>query len=513
MRNRTWIESVTLVFLAGCGVFSGEDAQTPNDPNAPPIVAPNDPPPAAPPLTGTPAPSEIDEKLGVFVAPSGTTDGEGTRAKPVASIAKGIEIAKQSGKRVYVCEGTYREAIVIENKISMVGGLDCSSASWAIANKRSRVLSPTTPAITADNVTDPTRFEGFDVIAPDATDPSGSSIGLFAVGSPALTVAKARIDAGSGAKGDDGIPAVQLVQSGNIDGLPGLTERDYCATKPDGMCQVNVQPAAGGAPGTSICTGAAVVTENGGAGGTGGVWKSNPADGAHVVAWWNEYQNNPVFFGAKAGVARSGAPAGSGTDGTSTQSAGALTKEGFVPAHGTRGTDGEPGKGGSGGNGYWPTASAKNQYIWYGNSGSGGGAGGCPGLAGGEGKGGGASIAAYLVDSAMTFEGVELFAKNGGAGGRGTFGSNPTPGGEGGPMVNGIATTAGKPGTAGGEAGSSGSGAGGSSFGLVHIGGAPTLTKTKPQAGTPGSGAPELAQGTTTIAASPSGVAMDVYEL
>jgi hypothetical protein len=508
MRNpRIWTESLALVFLAGCGVFGGVDESAPEDA---PILAPNDSPAPAPALTGTPAPSDLDETLGVFVAPDGSPTAAGTRALPVSTIAKGVEIAKKSGKRVYVCEGTYREAIVIEDGISMVGGLDCSSPTWAIGNGRSRVESPSSPAITAKGISKTTRFERFDVIAPDASEPSGSSIALFATDAASLTIATSRIEAGNGANGEDGAPAVQLVQTGNVDGTAGRGAIDYCFDKRGFNCAANPTPYPGGNGGTSICSGAAGFDgEGGGKGGTGGIYESMPPSGAHLTVYWEAFDFNPTYL-ARSGEQRTGGVAANGSDGASAAGQGSFSKEGFVPKHGTRGTNGSPGKAGSGGNGAAPAVSAENQNVWYGNSGSGGGAGGCPGLAGGEGKGGGASIAAYLVDSAMTFDGVELLAKNGGNGGKGTFGSKPTAGGAGGPLVNNIAGTSAKPGTAGGDAGSSGSGAGGSSLGIVHTGGAPNLVGTTPKAGKAGSGVAAQSAYGKTIPASASGVANDV---
>lgn len=514
MRNRLVLGSFALVLVtagAGCGVFGGDDDDVPAA--SAPDVAPPDRPEPPPALEGTPTPSDLDESLGVFVVSGASANGDGTRAHPFGTIAQAVAAAKPAGKRVYVCAGTYAEAVVIEDGISMVGGLDCSTPTWAIGNGRSRIDAPQSPAVTAKGVTRPTRFERFEVTAPDATEPSGTSIGLRAEGSPALTIASSRIAAGNGAKGEDGAAAIQLVQTGDIDGAPGKAQGDFCADKPAGLCQVNPKVAPGGLGGKSVCTGGAPIATNaGGDGGTGGIWKSNPQDATHAVPWWNEYQNLSTW-GAKPGVTKPGGAAAEGADGASATTPGAMTREGFVPADGTAGTDGEPGKAGSGGSGYGPTVSARDQYLFYGNSGSGGGAGGCPGLAGGAGKGGGASIGALLVDSPMTFHDVEIAARNGGDGGKGVFGSLPTPGGEGGPMISGLAGTKGAPGTAGGEAGISGSGAGGSSFGLVHAGGAPTLEQTKPAAGIAGRGAAAQIRGDERIEASASGEAADVVAL
>lgn len=501
----TFIPSIVLFFFgAGCGVFNADDG-------APPAADPANDPPTAPPLRGTPAPSELDESLGVFVVAGASDAGDGTRVHPFGTITKGIATAKAAGKRVYVCAGVYREAIVVADGVSIVGGLDCTTAAWSIGSGRSRIEAPTSPAITAKGIAGTTRFERFEVVAPDASEPGATSIGLFAREAPGLVVADSRIVAGNGAKGPDGAPGVQLVQKGRVDGEAGLPEGDHCEGVDPRFCSSVVVARTGGGGGVSVCSGEpGHDAESGGTGGTSGVYQGEWS-GIAVREIWALYAHD-AKYDSGPGEARAGGVALDGTNGASATSPGKLTKEGFVPSDGTRGTGGAPGKGGSGGHGEMPVAAPIDGAVWFGNAGSGGGAGGCPGLAGGEGKGGGASIAALVVDGAMTFDGAELVSKNGGAGGKGSFGSDPTPGGNGGPLVN-HAGTAGSPGTSGGKSGVSGSGAGGSSFALVFTGGAPAKNATKTTAGVPGDGVPAMTANGKTIPASAPGEAKEIYEL
>lgn len=508
MRKRICIESVALVLLTGCGVFgSTEDEHAPSPEPEVPVAAPNRPAPSPPPLDGTAKQSDLDEKLGVFVSTTGSVDAEGTRGRPVSTIAKGIAMAKATGKRVYVCAGTYREAIVVEDGIPMVGGLDCSTPEWAIGNGRSRVESPTIPALSATKITAPTRIERFDVIAPDAVEPSASSIGFVALDAPALTIAKSRIEAGNAMKGTDGAAAIQLTQGGNVDGGNGMPSTSYCV--PGGLCgQVKV-PRPGAAGGTSRCLGAPGHDgAPGGAGGSGGLWIYSEVNFTYAWRIYGDVNANAP----KGGAAGSGAPT-NGTDGASASTWGSFGLDGFVPASGTKGTDGAPGRGGAGGGGQGPTSppgAGNENLVYHGIAGAGGGAGGCPGLAGEPGTGGGASIGARLTKSPVTFEEVEIVAKNGGDGGAGAFPSSPTPGGSAGSAILGGAYSPASDGTPGGQGGVSGSGAGGPTVGIVHTGGAPKLVATTTKLGKPGAGVAEKSAGGKTIPASASGLAQEL---
>jgi hypothetical protein len=464
------------------------------------------------PLEGTPAPADIDEALGVFVL-ADAPQGDGTRTRPFGTIGKAIEIAKAFGKRVYVCDGTYRESLVLADGVSVTGGFECKGGSWKIGSGRSRIEAPVSPAIVAKQIAKPTRFERFDVVAPNGKAPSESSIGLLAVESAALVIASARIVAGDGSKGEDGAPAITLTQVGSPHGKPGVAASDYCADKRTGHCRDAVKREPGGAGGVAQCAGApGHDAESGSTGGSGGVFEVRWLP-SQLNAFWATYQGNSAVFGTTTADPRSGAPGADGTMGRSAQRFGTFSSDGFVPANGMRGTDGAPGRAGQGGEGVQPTMSTVGLDLAYGTSGSGGGAGGCAGLAGTEGKGGGASVGAIVVASAMTFDGVELVAGSGGAGGKGSFPSRPSAGGIGGPPINGIAATRGGDGGSGGSAGVSGSGAGGPSIGLAHDGDPPKMIATTARPGKPGLGVDALFSDPTRrleIDPSAGGVAKDV---
>ncbi|MFO0641397.1 MAG: hypothetical protein U0183_19405 [Polyangiaceae bacterium] len=444
--------------------------------------------PAEPPAPPAKA-EEVTEQYGVFVAKDGAAENPGTRKSPLASITEGIAKAKADKKgRVYVCEGTYLESLELESGVSIVGGLDCSGPTWKLTDKRSTLEAPSSPAIRAVGITIATRVDGLEVKAPNATSPSGSSIGLFAIDSNALTFGKGSITAGDGMKGDDGVEAEQL----------SFAARNGESGQAPASASGILAPRAGGLESEGVCRrpdGTEVMRSYGGRGGDSGMYSRSV-----VNEPWNELNrpggpSNPTGTGAagKSGVSSSG---------------GTLTEEGFAPGDGTAGTNGDIGLGGKGASGKAVDRGVFGTGRWFGESGAGGGAGGCPGLAGTAGKGGGASFAVALVRSPVRFDGMTLVSGQGGAGGRGTVGSEPTAGSTGGndaSLFDNDATYKSRPGTKGGEAGVSGHGAGGPSIAIAHEGIAPILTQTTTKPGAAGEGVAAVTKGSRTLPASAAG--------
>lgn len=513
-----------------CGVFGSDSppsaAQAVPAPDADGGVVEG---PKAPPITGPAAQNELTDELGVFVASNGLDIADGTHAHPLASIQAGIDKAKTVGKRVYVCAGTYKQALVIADSISVIGGLDCTNNEWRTGSGVSRIESPTSPAIRAKDIKSATRLEGLDVNAPNATAPGGSSIGLLADHATALVVARTKIVAGNAMNGENGTEGTQLSNAATANGASEV-ESYQCVQSGGGRvsshtCGYNkftgtYQLPPGGAPGTNACVGAPVpAPESGGSGGSGGIYTASvtapvPPKVTPTVTYSPQ---DPSLDAKLASTLRSGAVGTSGPDGSGGAAIGAISANGYTPADGTAGKDGSTGAGGNGGDGSPPTEPVPtDKTVWRGWGGAGGGAGGCPGLAGTAGKGGGASIAALLVESPVTFDTSELQSGTGGAGGLGTLGSAPTAGGAGGDGPSG--GRPGKPGGRGGFAGVSGNGGSGPSAAIAHVGAAPILVganKTTPGAG----GAAIQARSRTdfgitkTIPATPAGVSNAILQL
>lgn len=489
---------------------------------------------------GKPTNEDLTEKFGVFVSPSGTDDADGTRAHPLARIQPAIDLAKTIGKRVYVCTGVYREALVVADSISVIGGLDCSRPdAWETsATTFSRIEAPSSPALLAKDITSPTRLEGLDVLAPNASAPSGSSIGLLADHAGSIVVARSKITAGNGVNGADGTEGTQLANGPSTKGA-AIPSAVMCGSGASDVCLNAINPATtqkyrampnGGAGGTNTCVGApGHVAPPGGAGGSGGLYQVTAAiSGNRYFGNWVDGSNkNYAATSAPAGF--TGAPGADGVSPSPTPPVGKLSASGYVAADGSSGTDGTGGAGGSGGKGSSPSAAVHNANnysdgsVWQGWGGGGGGAGGCPGLAGTAGKGGGASIAAALIESPITFDGAELTSGRGGDAGKGTLGSLPTVGG----LANnpevpatypGLVPNLGQEGGRGGAAGVSNNGSSGPSVAIAHVGAPPKLVGA--QTMKPGAGGASIPERTrteggvvSTIPATPAGVSKDILAL
>lgn len=508
-----------------CGVFGSDDSPSaPEAPEAPAADADGGALDGStlPPVGGPASQNELTDELGVFVAETGRDTGSGSHTSPFASIQVGIDRAKAVGKRVYVCAGTYKESLVIANAISIIGGLDCTALEWRLGVGFSRVESSSSPVVKATNITVTTRLEGLEVVAPNATAPSGSSIGLLADRAGALVMARSKITAGDAMNGVDGLEGAQLANAATTKGaaIPGAAQ---CSGT---LCPAFARPP-GGAGGTNICTGApGHVGQTGGAGGSGGHWDvTQTTVGMTTTQQFVVHNGNDVTFGlTKAATGFTGGAGVDGPDGPAPAATGTISSTGYTPADGGKGTDGAPGSGGAGGDGlqpgtvvYTPTPVGAEYRGW---GGGGGGAGGCPGLSGTSGRGGGASIGALLIDSPMTFDASQLSSRAGGNAGKGTLGSARLPGGvRNNPEIPGqypeLAPALGHDGGRGGAAGISSNGSNGPSIAIAHAGAAPTLSGGTTT--THGTGGAAIASRSQTIAgivktipATTAGVAQDV---
>lgn len=540
-----------LLLLASCASFAGDDTKGLDDEDVdaaspegeedaaadatssvvtpPEIVGEEDAGEDAGTVDAEPPPvDELTETYGIFVSLAGSAEGDGTREAPLSTIGAGIAKAKKDGKRVYVCKGTYKEAVELKSGVSVFGGYACTTKWMHEDHAYSRVESPTSPAIRAKDITDATTFSGFDVVAPDGSAASASSIGLIADNAVKLVVADSKITAGKGADGAPGVEPAAPVPGPNVDGKAGSGGAVY-ATVPTYPMRTTA-----GAVGASTC--------GGGTGGEGGIGafvscssETHTVNG-HSITFYRStvpskcyvtysVAGGPVQY-TSLGDCSPGTPgAGAGTagkagvDGASASSIGGLSSTGYVSADGVAGASGQPGAGGQGGNPQPVSDSACSGMSSGGKNlaaGGGGGAGGCGGIAGTPGKGGGASIAALVWSSpGLVFEDTLLFGGEGGAGGKGTLGAAPTAGGKAGGTATGAGAAAN--GGNGGRPGVSGSGAGGPSFGVAVHGPSPkflngALAKSG-QGGTGVAAESKTSLGVTwKLPASAAGLSKDIYE-
>lgn len=400
------------------------------------------------PCVATPTdPKCVDDSTALFVSKTtGSTSGDGTKAKPVSSVGLALQRLDDKHRRIYVCEGTYDEDLgftAAHNGVSIIGGVDCT---WnAKADAKPVIGASATPA----KSTGTTGLALVDVAieAKDAKD-GGSSIALFVSGGD-VTLKGVRLVAG---KGDNGAAGV-LVPFTNFPSQADLKGGDAMDN-------------AGGKEKKVTCPGGLVtVGGKGGDIGFGGeTGLPGPSNAAPLATCMN-------------GFGRDGIENPAGTVGASASLPGTIDAVGWKPQGGGGGQIGSPGQGGGGGAG-------------SGGGGGGGGAGGCGGAAGTGGQGGGGSIGLASFGASVTVVTSSIIGSTAGNGGSGADG-------QAGQSVFGFhgnggnAACQGGNGAPGAKGGAGGGGAGGSSVGILSKGGKVTVddaTKAAIQVGTPGKG-------------------------
>jgi hypothetical protein len=438
----------------------------------------------------------LDEAYGVFVATpdNGGSDtvGDGSRGRPYASIGRalaslaGRALASLAGKpRVYVCDGTYAEAIALSSPTSLYGGLACPRddagvAQWSYADAQAQVIAPQNAiGLVVSGDAGPISVEDFAVTAPDAAgqDDAGnglSSIAVFVNGA-SVTFRRCSFVAGSADNGRDGIT--------------GANYPANAATAPDGGAN---DGGAGGAGGSIVCTdgtssigGAGGSTNPGPPEGDGGTGASSPVAAASAIRNGAGGSGDDGVNGCRDGG--SGADGVPGDSGLPVGSVGSLSSRGWTPSAASMGANGAPGQGGGGGG---ASALAVLGTVLPYLGGTGGGAGGCGGAGGTGGTGGGGSIALACIGSSVTLEACSLRTATAGNGGNGAAGELGQGGGVGGPVKRLSAICGGGIGGNGAGGGGGAGGTGGISVCIVYRGTLPggSFTCTAGIAGAPGSG-------------------------
>jgi hypothetical protein len=413
-------------------------------------------------LTASPhdAPCVLNTASGIFVAPAwaggADTSANGSMVAPYLTI--GYALAHlTAASRVYVCAGTYAEAMTLTAAADVYGGLQCSDAgaAWAyVDGGRSQVVAPANGiALVVSGADGGVDLEDMAFAAPDASgqDDAGNGLSSLAalVRNSSVTFRRCVFTAGSGANGADGATGANfegaVAQDGQLANDAGIGGDGGVAVCGDGTSSQ------GGNGGNGTLAGGTPNAGNGGAmppppvnlilgldgiGGQGGVRCSSGDDGAN-------------------GLATPGGDAGAFL--------GDLTALGWTPTQGKPGGSGKPGQGGGGGG-------AKNLL-----GGTGGGAGGCGGFGGAGGGGGGGSIALACLAGSVTLDDCVLTTSSGGAGGRGGDGQ-PGQGGGLSPAV---------PGTCSGGYGGNGAGGSGGAGGTGGIAACVVYDMASSVAGTP----------------------------
>ena len=402
----------------------------------------------------TKSPSEesclVSNEHAIFVAPTGKDGAGGSKAGPVKTIAKAIELAGTT-KMVIACDGTFDEQVKLTVGAKLYGGFACpgSAMPWKYETGKKAKVAPSSRGVALSVAAGAAAvvIEDFEFDALDATDPGESSVAAFVNSSSAVAFTRVKLVAGKGMHGANGTLTPVAFP------LPPMLEGNSASGDTGGAFNLITCPAGG--------------TTKGGKGGDGGLGISGGQNGS------------PDLGGGKGGTLGADCAAGgtgvSGADASPQPAAsgatkvGSITPTGWTGAAGTDGAPGTPGQGGGGGTG----AESNGTTGAISGGGGGGGAGGCGGAPGTAGKAGGSSIALLILNSTVALSASELVAGDAGKGGDGVAGQEgQTQSGIGGVQVK-SACSGGKGGK-GGKGGASGGAAGGVSLGIAYQGMAPT---------------------------------------
>ena len=353
-------------------------------------------------------PCVLTEVFGVFVSPSGSDSGAGTRAAPYATIGHAMDQAKLGTRtRIYACgtAGHYTENLVVGASragLTVYGGLDCTTTpgTWTYNVTDVATIAPASGY--AGQITAAVTFEdmGFVAAATTAATASTSSIAVFVSGATGVTMERCTMDAGAAAAGATPTqppPFTTVAPTGNTGGAPiasgGTGMGGAELSNPD--CPTSVGGLGGSA---KLGENPSLLDGQSGQPGTTG-------NGGTSLACGTSEQGG--------GVGVAGAAGATGTVATTWAT---FSASGWTPSGGTTAGQGSVGQGGGGGG----TQAATSGL----GGGGGGGPGGCGGTGGIGGSGGGSSIGVLVFDASVTVQACTITTANGAPGGSGAPGSD-----------------------------------------------------------------------------------------
>jgi hypothetical protein len=452
--------SLSLIALAGCPVTSDAlcdkgtcesaiDATTPEggDSGADgPVVAPRDP------CVDKPtAPECVTNDSALFVSKSAAPNGDGTLAKPFATVSAALAKVTAEKKRVYVCEGTYEEQVAIGGvPATLIGGLACDFRTTGAKP----TIKPTSGVALGIAKVGGASVIDMKVEATSDANASGSSaIGVFVTESTDILLRGVEIVAGAGQPGADGADASPTANHPDLQAPVGVTGGNTGAAGMANTC-------------TACVDGTKSIAGNGG----GYSPKTDPTNGDAMPKVQNQIANG----------GSSGPTCGPGTAGLP-GNAGAKAAGGTVPATlaakswndrtktAVDGKNGGPGQGGGGGG-----------VLTSGSGGGGSGAcGGCGGKGGGAGGDGGSSIGVLVYQSTkIVVEKSTITTAAGGKGGNGGKGQKGQEAPGDGALGGGGGACKGGAGGHGAGGGGGGGGVGGYSAAIAYLGEAPSAPET-----------------------------------
>ncbi|WP_437969549.1 hypothetical protein WMF04_09710 [Sorangium sp. So ce260] len=425
----------------------------------------------------------------MFVSEEGIDGADGTKQAPLKSIEEAMErVVDSESPRVYVCIGTYTEAVTVPAGVTIYGQLDCD-ANWTRVDEEGKetvlTAEPGTVPLKISAAGGSARLEDLHVKAEkidpqDAAMRGTSSIATIAEGG-SITLVRCTLEADDAAPGPTGEPANPPDSA--MDGKPGSAGNAACT----------MEVVVPNSPPRKECgAGDSSNESRGGAGGTSVSFQGLPGNNGFPDGMANAGARQGNGDCGGGGMGKAGDPGVPGLGATGT---GTISSAGYEGAPGTPGERGRPGQGGGGGAaGKGEGACTGASADFGGASGGSGGTGGCGGNGGNGGGAGGSSIALLSIDAALTFQDVRLIAKAGGSGGAGASGQLGGSGAAGGAGGMGIANRplsagcAGGTGGDGGQGGKGGGGLGGHSIGIAFRGTAPPTDGVEIDHGAAGDG-------------------------
>ncbi|WP_437690160.1 hypothetical protein [Sorangium sp. So ce176] len=412
--------------------------------------------------------STVSDTCAVFASANAEPGGDGTKARPYASLAEAV--ANANGKRVLACtSGAFAESVTIEAGVEVIGGFDCD-AGWTWSEEaRSAIEGPADQiALTLEEGARGAKVRSFAVRAAGATKAGGSSIGV-AVADVEAELAQVEVTAGDGMDGADGMASSERPHTG----ASGSTNTASFACIMDASVY-------GGDPGVTICEDGETRGGQGGTGGIPGMDDGNGQPGQAGTPLPDPIPDSPGLGGIgqtetgeceQGQPGRDGAPGSPGPAGRATT----LALTGITGGDGAPGSTGKKGQGGGGGGGAkagYFCGNPRSPAEASGASGGGGGAGGCGGKGGGGGQAGGSSTGILSLGTKLVLAKVIVAVGKAGNGGGGGFGRPGASGGHGGTAgpgssLGGSGCDGGRGGT-GGRGGPGGGGRGGHAVGIAY---------------------------------------------
>ncbi|XXT24739.1 hypothetical protein WME94_24720 [Sorangium sp. So ce429] len=453
-------------WATACGTAPGVDG--PGGAPCDGLACPDEPPPESVCIEHVAA-DILDDGCGVFVAGAfgGGDDGNpGTKAKPVFTVHRAVELARTGRGRVFICNDGFevKGHITVPSGVDLLGGYDCRR--W-VRDPEDMVSTfvhtlDTDPLVTIEPAGSEDRgaADGVSVLA-DLDLRARGPVAVLAQSTTAVEILRSRLRAGDGWAGRPGKQWSGLNQAAA--GPDGLYGEDACSATTVAGGPAVVNPCEGGLPST------------GGQGGDGLPEGAGDGDDGQPIS--TIYPDEGRGGGGDLTATQchggsTGAPGAWGTIGAAGQGIGHLTETEWLPDLAGDGGRGMPGQGGGGGGGRRGGLAACGVATKGGAGGGSGGAGGCGGRGGRGGENGYPSIGVLALHAKVTVRDSVIITLRPGPGGDGGLPEDGGEGGRGAPggaVGDGTWSCSGGNGGPGGAGGYGGPGRGGDSIGIAYL--------------------------------------------